>query len=462
MILLHDIFPRILTSRDLFIPIIVLGIIFFIAQKNRKKYRFTTAKKYFYPALFLRLMGCFLSALMYQYYYDEGDTFGYYKGATTILDVLWTDLPLFLEILWSGTEDLSFAASNLFRESKTAWYTTNSSTFIILKIGSLLALVTFKSYLSIGLILTYFSFVGCWKLFEVFRDLYPQLEKQIAIATLFIPSIFFWGSGGLMKDTIVMACLGYFVWSVYYLFIKGKYIFKSFIFMSISFYLVFIIKLYVAAALAPAVMVWVFLVYESRIKHKFLKILAKPFFILVAGVIAVIAVDTIASYSERLALDNVATYAKEVQDYHKKISRHGSGYELGEYEMTPQGMLRMAPKSINVALFRPYFWETRKLLLFPSALESLVTLLFTIFVFLKVGIWKTLKVLFKDPNILFCLIFALTFSFAVGFSTYNFGALARYKIPALPFYFIALFVLLDSKKTKKFSRIKNLNPGLTA
>jgi Fic family protein len=29
----------------------------------------------------------------------------------------------------------------------------------------------------------------------------------------------------------------------------------------------------------------------------------------------------------------------------------------------------------------------------------------------------------------------------VGFSTYNFGALARYKIPALPFYAMSLFVL---------------------
>jgi hypothetical protein len=30
----------------------------------------------------------------------------------------------------------------------------------------------------------------------------------------------------------------------------------------------------------------------------------------------------------------------------------------------------------------------------------------------------------------------------------NFGALARYKIPALPFYFSALVILLDSKNRK--------------
>ena len=41
------------------------------------------------------------------------------------------------------------------------------------------------------------------------------------------------------------------------------------------------------------------------------------------------------------------------------------------------------------------------------------------------------------------LIFSLVFAFAVGLSAYNFGALARFKIPALPFYFIALIILMD-------------------
>jgi hypothetical protein len=37
----------------------------------------------------------------------------------------------------------------------------------------------------------------------------------------------------------------------------------------------------------------------------------------------------------------------------------------------------------------------------------------------------------------------LLFAFAVGFTSYNFGALVRYKIPMMPFYYIALFILTD-------------------
>ena len=40
----------------------------------------------------------------------------------------------------------------------------------------------------------------------------------------------------------------------------------------------------------------------------------------------------------------------------------------------------------------------------------------------------------KDPNLVFCLVFSIIFAFAVGISSYNFGALSRYKIPCLPFY----------------------------
>jgi hypothetical protein len=47
--------------------------------------------------------------------------------------------------------------------------------------------------------------------------------------------------------------------------------------------------------------------------------------------------------------------------------------------------------------------------------------------------------------------FSLFFAFSVGLSTPNFGALARLKIPCLPFFVASLFALrhLYEVKTKK-------------
>jgi hypothetical protein len=58
------------------------------------------------------------------------------------------------------------------------------------------------------------------------------------------------------------------------------------------------------------------------------------------------------------------------------------------------------------------------------------------------------------------LVFSVIFAFAVGFTSFNFGALARYKIPFMPFYFIALFILADAQKKDIPSMTKNDNNSL--
>ena len=42
---------------------------------------------------------------------------------------------------------------------------------------------------------------------------------------------------------------------------------------------------------------------------------------------------------------------------------------------------------------------------------------------------------------LFTLSFSLLYGFVAGFTSYNFGALDRYKIPALPMYMITLVLV---------------------
>jgi hypothetical protein len=55
-----------------------------------------------------------------------------------------------------------------------------------------------------------------------------------------------------------------------------------------------------------------------------------------------------------------------------------------------------------------------------------------------------------------CVVFALFFGFAVGFSSYNFGALSRYKIPAVPFFIAALFIIRHKAKEAKSSSIQRV------
>jgi hypothetical protein len=46
-----------------------------------------------------------------------------------------------------------------------------------------------------------------------------------------------------------------------------------------------------------------------------------------------------------------------------------------------------------------------------------------------------------NPEVFFALLFSIIFAFAVGFTSFNFGALVRYKIPCIPFFVMALYML---------------------
>jgi hypothetical protein len=113
-------------------------------------------------------------------------------------------------------------------------------------------------------------------------------------------------------------------------------------------------------------------------------------------------------------------------------------------------MISKFPQAVVVTLFRPFPWEAGKVIIALSAIEAFLFLFFT----LKLIVTKKGKVLSwtsKDPTLMFCLIFSLIFAFAVGISSYNFGALSRYKIPCLPFYAAFLTILLyrDKKPVEK-------------
>ena len=83
-----------------------------------------------------------------------------------------------------------------------------------------------------------------------------------------------------------------------------------------------------------------------------------------------------------------------------------------------------------------------------SALESFALIGLTSFALYR-SRWR-FSTAFKDPTVIFCLVFSLTFAFAVGVSTFNFGTLARYKIPLLPFYLLALiYYIYYSNNDKK-------------
>jgi len=417
---------------------IFIGV-FVLIRNNR--YNNSIVAKYFIPALLFRYLGAFLTAAMYQYYYGYGDTFYYFIGVNDIFEKFIQDPLTGLEMifmpydLYSNEANEALTLHLLFKQTPSA---------VVMKTGGFFGIFTFGSYLGVSLGMTTISFIGCWALYRVFYDLYPKLHWPLALSILFVPSLCFWGTG-LMKDPMALGGVGMFVYGLYFIFYKRKRgLLLPLAMLLYGGYLAITIKTYIALAIFPAALVWITLLYKNKIQNRTLRQLAGPILLVFGLFFGLFALQQLGNISEKFAIENMVVEAAKTQWWLSVSTERdgGTGYSLGEIEPTITGLLKKVPVSVNVALFRPYIWEARKPIVLPSAAEALICLFLTLYVFFKVGLLRTIGAFFRDPTVLFCLIFAIIFAFAVGFTSMNFGALARYKIPCLPFYFSAMVILL--------------------
>jgi hypothetical protein len=292
-----------------------------------------------------------------------------------------------------------------------------------------------------------------WLFFLTFYERHPEIHRWLAFSAFFIPSVVFWGSG-LLKDTVTLGCLGMSTYSLYKMFIDHKPTVKLWLLLLLSLYALWSIKLYILLTFLPAAIIWIFMSNLRYARSLVLKILLFPFVIGVSTLLGYYATVRASEDSDKYSIDNIArtarTTAYDIRYWTGKDA--GSGYSLGELDGSFGSMIALAPQAINVSLFRPYLWEVNNVLMLLSALESLLLLIFCLFVAIRsnVMIWKCLL----QPDIVFALLFAIPFSFAVGVSTYNFGTLVRYKIPMMPFVIVALgLILLYSNSLRNKSEL---------
>lgn len=438
--------PIFFVSDFLLVPLYIYWI-----HKTLKKYIANKPdhyQEYFMKAWYVRLAGCILTALMYDYYYNGGDTINYYHYAMGALRVLFNEPSILPQLIFNPK---GFYATRFLHENdyfiENGLFLLDGTTAIVIWLAAFCLLFFMGSFLLTSITFTMFAFYGCWKLYTTFYDMYPQLKKQMAIACLFIPSVFFWGTG-VMKDSLCMGGIGMLTYSAYYLFFKKGNKLKFLLMMAVSIFIVFSLKVYIILAFLPALSVWIFARYRYNIKSPFLKTIATPLFIALASVAGVFVLNLMASYAERYAFEELMRTAKDTQNWLVTASGQNSGsfYTLGDIDYSTFGLLKVAPKAINVALFRPYIWEIRKPILLAASLEGIVTLYLTITLLFRAGFLNFLKLIANNPEVQFCLVFSIIFAFAVGFTSFNFGALARYKIPFMPYYYIALFILADAQK----------------
>lgn len=442
-----------LTIWDLVLTPVYLIVLSFIARRYRdKKYPpGHPLRKYYLPGLYAKFGGAIFIALVYQYYYGGGDTFNYFTHTKIINSSLANSFNTWVDLLFRVSPDDN---PQLYQyASQMEWY-KDASSYPVAVIGAVLGLLNKTTYLPIALLFAYISYSGIWAMYKTFVQIYPDLYKPLAIAFLFIPSTVVWGSA-IFKDTICMFGLGWMTYTTFRIFINKDFSVRNLSMLIISFYLIALIKLYILLAFIPALGLWLLMNYSKKIRSSGLRFLANIFFVGIIVVNFLFFAQVFAKELNRYSLEKIAKTAAITRGYIYSVSERdeGSAYDLGEFEPTIGGMLLKFPQAVVVTLYRPFIWESGKIIVLLSAIESLAFLFFTLRVIYKRG-WTTFRIAAKDPNLIFLIVFSLIFAFAVGITSYNFGALSRYKIPCLPFFGAFLMILLNYSKQPTLT-IKN-------
>jgi hypothetical protein len=442
-----------LTIWDFVLTPIYLFILIVIAKSQRDK-RYPVGhplRKYYLPGLYVKFGGAIFIALVYQFYYGGGDTFNFFRHSQVINSALGDSISNWLDLLFRKSPDLN---PQLYKyTSQLEWYNDRSS-YMVATIGAIFGLFNGTSYIPIALLFAYFSFTGIWAMYRTFVNLYPILYKELAIAFLFIPSTFVWGSA-MFKDTVCMFGLGWMTYTTFRIFVNRDLSVKNLLMLGISFYLIAVIKLYILLAFLPALALWLLLTFSHKIRLIGVRWIVNVLFVAVTVGGFFFFSKRFADDMNKYSLDKVAKTAAETRGWIAYASGdEGSAYDLGEFDPSIIGMLSKFPQAVIVTLFRPFIWESKKIIVLLSGLEALLFLFFTLKVIIKrkASIFSMIS---KDPNLSFCLAFSIIFAFAVGISSYNFGALSRYKIPCLPFYAASLIILYYNVQTRTGKSRKN-------
>jgi hypothetical protein len=423
----------------------------YVQHKNMQK---NGLYKWYRKGLMVKLLGAIGVCIVYQLYYSGGDTINYYQTSTAISNLISKDISVFFDVLFGNNSKVNRA----FFDETTGYpvYWMDKTALFVARLLVPLCFLSFKSFIIMSMLLSWICYSGIWRLFLLFNEHFPQLEKQFAISFLFIPSVAFWGSG-LLKDSITLSAVGWYTCYFYYFFIRKKYTLMGICYIVISSYLLINIKPYIFFALLPGSLIWLSNERLAKVQSSFLKAMAAPFFILIGVGISFLLLSQMGDVLGLYSIDKVLERAVVVNIDQKQEYYGGNSFDIGDFDADPLSMLGKAHLAIAATLFRPYLWDVRNVVMLASALENTYIMLLTAFLLLRLKIVGFFSLIGKNPMLLFSVLFSLFFAFSVGIATSNFGSLVRLKIPCIPFYVASLFVLkyFYDQKITKLSELKN-------
>ncbi len=426
---------------DFFLPILFTAIFVFIILY----FKFFSAER----IKRLIIVGLFVAKLLagigvyvvYTYYFDEQrqnmDMYKYFDGGVIIYNETENNFKDYLRIVTGiqgnlpHLDEIYSKTQHWIKQYNYGLFNDNRT---MIRFNALLCLISQGNiYLHI-VIMTFLSFLGCFALFKSITKINDANPHALLFATFLIPSCLFWTSG-LLKEGLMMFSLGF---AVYFLIkMTEKFKIKHLVLFMIFASLLFLSKIYVLPAIAPALL---FFGISKKMRKRNMAL--SFLLILIFSAIFISASNYILGYD---VLDNLAAKQRAFINHVHLVSPDGSNIDIKPLKSSPLSFLQNLPQGIINVMFRPFPNEINSSLMIFAFLENIVIL----------GMLGLMIIYFRKFNkerfrfVLFALLFVIVMFSLIGLMTPNIGAIVRYKTPALPFLMSAFFCLTDFDKIKK-------------
>lgn len=371
--------------------------------------------------------------LFYELYYGDRsstDALRFYDDGNTLFQVFKSDPITYFKIILGidmQSESVITATNELNNWYKEHLRGVFNDNMTIIRFNALVRLISFDVYHVHTLLVNFLGFIGLAALVKSFKQ-FGLNQKLTFLSLLLFPGILFWTSG-VLKESLLIFTLGFLV---HYLFkTLHQFNFKNVCFLIVFILLSLLVKSYVAFCVLIG---FVLLLVYRIIKNTKIASILYLFFIPVLGIVA----DKILflKIPERI-FQKQHDFLNEVL-----INQPGSAFEIFVLEPSWWSLIQNAPNAIGNTLFRPFIWEAHSSISLLASIEVVLLFLIALITF-----WLKGKVTNEKLKItLFLFVSALLISLIVGWVTPVFGALVRYKIPALIFILIAFNLIIDYRK----------------
>lgn len=387
--------------------------VIFLAARGCWKHE-TSLRRFFWPALILRILAGICLGLVYLYYYETADTFAYFQDASKLAALARTDFHAWLDACFFSRvpEDLHLN----FYQPRALFLT---------KITSVFNLLTIDQYWIIGAYFSAFSFAGAWYLVKTIERYVNPATLAAVIAFLFLPSVVFWTSG-LLKESLAVAALYYLVAFFLRICAGRKPLVPGVLIAALSLWVLWNLKYYYAAIFLPVALAT--LLYRFLFSKMGLRPVAEIAAWLGCLVVPAIAIMFLHPnfYPDRLMhviLTNNAAY--------NALSHPDGVVHFHNLRPDAMSLIENAPCALFSGLFRPLLWEASGLLPMLASAENTIVMILLFFALAGLrrhtgSQWRLLIVALTAYVVFLCILLTL--------SAPNFGTMSRYRSGYFSFF----------------------------